>query len=398
MKRFLLLTVLLPTLLACGKAPQPRTYAPTPDILPGATSLEEYLPLLEGQRVSILSNQTGMITQDRHVLDTLLSLGVNVVSIFSPEHGFRGTADAGELVSSSVDEPTGVPIRSLYDGKGGVPSEEAMSEFDVLLFDLQDVGCRFYTYNVTMGKMMAVCAAHGKKMVVLDRPNPIGFYVDGPILDMKYKSGVGYWPIPVCHGMTLGELALMINGEGWLPGGAHCDLTVVKCRNYTHRSHYVLPVKPSPNLPDMRSIYLYPSLCYFEATPVSLGRGTDAPFQLYGHPNMKGYRFSFTPRSVEGAKNPPQLDRECWGMDLRTVPSDEAVNAAGINLEYVIDAYRNLNLDDHFFRSFFELLIGRDYVRKMIKEGASAAEIKAMWADDVASFKEQRKPYLLYEE
>lgn len=398
MKRFLLLTVLLPALLACGKAPQPRTYAPTPDILPGATALEEYLPLLEGQRVSILSNQTGMITQDRHVLDTLLSLGVNVVSIFSPEHGFRGTADAGELVSSSVDELTGVPIRSLYDGKGGVPSEEAMSEFDVLLFDLQDVGCRFYTYNVTMGKMMAVCATHGKKMIVLDRPNPIGFYVDGPILDMKYKSGVGWYPIPVCHGMTLGELALMINGEGWLPEAAVCDLTVVKCRNYTHQSRYVLPVKPSPNLPDMRSIYLYPSLCYFEATPVSLGRGTAQAFQMYGHPNMKGYSFSFTPRSVEGAKNPPQLDQECFGVDLRTEPSDEAVNVAGINLEYVIDAYRNLHMGDHFFRSFFELLIGRDYVRKMIKEGASAEEIKAMWADDVASFKEQRKPYLLYEE
>ena len=398
MKRFLLLTVLLPTLLACGKAPQPRTYALTPDILPGATALEEYLPLLEGQRVSILSNQTGMVTPERHVLDTLLSLGVNVVSIFSPEHGFRGTADAGELVSSSVDEPTGVPIRSLYDGKGGVPSEEAMSEFDVLLFDLQDVGCRFYTYNVTMGKMMAVCATHGKKMIVLDRPNPIGFYVDGPILDMKYKSGVGWYPIPVCHGMTLGELALMINGEGWLPEAAVCDLTVIKCRNYTHQSRYVLPVKPSPNLPDMRSIYLYPSLCYFEATPVSLGRGTAQAFQMYGHPNMKGYSFSFTPRSVEGAKNPPQLDQECFGVDLRTEPSDEAVNAAGINLEYVIDAYRNLHMGDHFFRSFFELLIGRDYVRKMIKEGASADEIKARWADDVAQFKIQRKPYLLYEE
>lgn len=398
MKRFLLLSVLLLMLFACGKAPQPRIYAPTPDILPGATALAEYLPLLEGQRVSILSNQTGMITPERHVLDTLLSLGVNVVSIFSPEHGFRGTADAGEHVASSVDGPTGVPIRSLYDGKGGVPSDEAVSEFDVLVFDLQDVGCRFYTYNVTMGKMMAVCARNGKKMIVLDRPNPIGFYVDGPILDMKYKSGVGWYPIPVCHGLTLGELALMINGEGWLPDGACCDLTVIKCRNYTHQSRYVLPVKPSPNLPDMRSIYLYPSLCYFEATPVSLGRGTAQAFQMYGHPNMKGCSYSFTPRSVEGAKNPPQLDQECFGMDLRTEPSDEEVNAAGINLEYVIDAYRNLHMGDHFFRSFFELLIGRDYVRKMIKEGASADEIKAMWADDVATFKEQRKPYLLYEE
>ena len=399
MKRLIaLLAALLVAAVSCCPSSHRLVYAPTPDILPGATDLEAYLPLLEGKRVSILSNQTGLVAPGRHVLDTLLSLGVNVVSIFSPEHGFRGTADAGELVSSGVDGPTGVPIRSLYDGKGGVPSAEAMAEFDVLLFDLQDVGCRFYTYNVTMGKMMGSCAAYGKKMIVLDRPNPIGFYVDGPILDMKYKSGVGAWPIPVCHGMTLGELAQMINGEGWLPGGVRCDLTVVKCRNYTHSSHYVLPVSPSPNLPDMRSVYLYPSLCYFEATPVSLGRGTDSAFQLYGHPNMKGYRFSFTPRSVEGAKNPPQLDRECFGVDLRTEPSDEAVNAAGINLEYVIDAYRNLNLDDHFFRSFFELLIGRDYVRKMIKEGATAGEIKARWADDVASFKQQRRPYLLYEE
>ena len=398
MKKLTIFLTLLAILASCTSQPTARVYAATPDILPGATALEEYLPLLEGQRVSILSNQTGMISSDRHVLDTLLSLGVNVVSIFSPEHGFRGTADAGEHVSSSIDELTGVPIRSLYDGKGGVPTDEAVAEFDILVFDLQDVGCRFYTYNVTMGKMMGVCAKHGKKMIVLDRPNPIGFYVDGPILDMKYKSGVGYWPIPVCHGMTLGELALMINGEGWLPDGAKCDLTVIRCRNYTHQSHYVLPVKPSPNLPDMRSIYLYPSLCYFEATPVSLGRGTQQAFQMYGHPNMKGYSFSFTPRSIEGAKNPPQLDRECFGVDLRTAPADEEVNSAGINLEYLIDAYRNLNLDDHFFRSFFELLIGRDYVRKMIKNGASAEEIKAEWAGDVASFMEQRKPYLLYEE
>lgn len=370
-----------------------------PRIMPGAESVEEYLPLLEGKRVSILSNQTGMVNETRHVLDTLLSLNVNVVSIFSPEHGFRGTADAGEHVSSSIDALTGVPIRSLYDGKGGVPAQEAVDEFDVLIFDLQDVGCRFYTYNVTMAKMMAVCARNGKKFIVLDRPNPIGFYVDGPILDMeKYKSGVGYIPVPVCHGMTLGELAMMINGEKWLPDGLQCDLTVIKCKNYTHRSKYVLPVKPSPNLPDMRSIYLYPSLCYFEATPVSLGRGTDKAFQMYGHPNMKGYKWSFTPRSIEGAKNPPQLNKECFGVDLRTTPSIDEINAAGINLEYVIDAYNNLNLDSHFFRSFFELLIGRDYVRKMIMEGASAAEIKAMWADDVASFTEQRRPYLLYEE
>ena len=398
MKKLLLLTALLAALSSCASKPELKVYAPTPEILPGATDLDAYLPLLEGKRVAILSNQTGMVTENRHVLDTLMARNVNVVSIFSPEHGFRGTADAGELVGNSVDGPTGVPISSLYDGKGGYPSDESISEFDVLIFDLQDVGVRFYTYNVTMGKMMYVCAKHGKKMIVLDRPNPIGFVVDGPILDMKFKSGVGWYPIPVCHGMTLGELALMINGEGWLPEHVKCDLTVIKCRNYTHQSRYVLPLKPSPNMPNMRSVYLYPSLCYFEATPVSLGRGTETPFQMYGHPNMKGYRFSFTPRSVDGAKNPPQIDQECYGVDLREHPSDEQVLEAGVNLEYIIDAYNNLHLEGHFFRSFFELLIGRDYVRKMIKEGASADEIKARWAGDVASFRQQRKPYLLYEE
>ena len=398
MKKILLLTALLVSMNACVSQPKLKVYPPTPEILPGATDLEAYLPLLEGKRVAILSNQTGMVSEDRHVLDTLLALNVNVVSIFSPEHGFRGTADAGELVGNSVDEPTGVPISSLYDGKGGYPSDESISEFDVLIFDLQDVGVRFYTYNVTMGKMMYVCAKHKKKMIVLDRPNPIGFLVDGPILDLKYKSGVGWYPIPVCHGMTLGELALMINEEGWLPERLKCDLTVIKCRNYTHQSRYVLPVKPSPNLPNMRSIYLYPSLCYFEATPVSLGRGTQTPFQMYGHPNMLGYKFSFTPRSMDGAKEPPQLDQLCYGVDLSAKPSDNDVLAAGINLEYIIDAYNNLHLGSHFFRSFFELLIGRDYVRRMIMEGASADEIRAMWTNDIIFFKEHRKPYLLYEE
>ena len=215
---------------------------------------------------------------------------------------------------------------------------------------------------------------------------------------MKYKSGVGGLPIPTVHGMTLGELATMANGEGWLKGGVKCDLKVVKCKNYTHAKLYRLPLKPSPNLPDMRSIYLYPSTCYFEATPVSLGRGTDKAFQMYGHPNMKGYDFSFIPRSIPGAKNPPQLDKVCYGVDLRTTPSIDEINAKGIDLSYIIDAYNNLNLGDHFFRSFFELETGQAYVRQMIKEGKSADQIKAMWQEDVAKFKEQRKPYLLYPE
>lgn len=361
----------------------------------GAESVNEYLPLLKGKKVAVLSNQTGIIGKT-HLVDSLVALKVNVVAIMSPEHGFRGDADAGEHVSSSVDQKTGIPIKSLYEGNTNKPSAELIKQIDVLVFDLQDVGVRFYTYLTTMARMMEACAENGKKMIVLDRPNPIGFYVDGPILDMKHKSGVGWLPIPVVHGMTLGELAMMINGEKWLTNGIQCDITVIKCKNYTHESMYTLPVKPSPNLPDMRSIYLYPSTCYFEATPVSLGRGTDKAFQMYGHPNMKGYSFSFTPRSIPGAKFPPQLNKECFGVDLRTTPSIEEINKTGINLEYVIDAYKNLNLDDHFFRSFFELLIGKSYVRKMIMEGKSAAEIKAMWADDVVKFKQQRKPYLLY--
>lgn len=367
------------------------------NIKTGAESVSEYLPLLQGKKVAVLSNQTGMIGKT-HLVDSLVALKINIVAIMSPEHGFRGDADAGEHVSSSVDQKTGIPIKSLYEGNTGKPASELMKEIDVMVFDLQDVGVRFYTYLTTMARMMEACAENGVKMVILDRPNPIGFYVDGPILDMKYKSGVGWLPIPTVHGMTLGELAGMINGEKWLKDGIQCDIKVIKCKNYTHASMYQLPVKPSPNLPDMRSIYLYPSTCYFEATPVSLGRGTTTAFQMYGHPNMKGYKFSFTPRSIPGAKFPPQLDKECFGVDLRKTPSTEEINKAGINLEYVVDAYKNLNLDDHFFRSFFENLIGQGYVRKMIKEGKTAGEIKAMWAGDVAKFKEQRRPYLLYPE
>lgn len=387
-KRFLFLLLFGCALMVC--------WAKDSRVVVGAERTGEYYPALKGQRVAVFSNHTGMVG-DRHLVDMLVADGVNVVTIFSPEHGFRGDADAGEHVAGSVDPKTGIKISSLYDGKSGRPSDESMHSFDVLLVDIQDVGLRFYTYYISMVKLMDACAEFGRPVIVLDRPNPNGHYIDGPILDMKYKSGVGWLPIPVVHGMTLGELARMVNGEHWLPEDRVCDLTVVPCLNYTHQTHYVLPVPPSPNLPNMRAVYLYPSTCYFEATPVSLGRGTDWPFQVYGHPNMKGYDFSFTPRSVPGAKNPPQLNKKCYGVDL-TGLTDEEIWAKGLNLEYVIDAYRNLNLDDHFFRSFFEKLIGVDYVRRMIEEGKSADEIKTMWHDDVEKFREQRRPYLLYEE
>lgn len=365
-------------------------------VILGAEQTKAYLPILKNKRVALFSNHTGMVG-DKHTLDILIENKINVVAIFSPEHGFRGTADAGERVSSSVDEKTGVPILSLYDGNSGRPSEANIRKFDILVVDIQDVGLRFYTYYISMVRLMDACAEFNRKMLILDRPNPNGFYVDGPILDMKYKSGVGWLPIPVVHGMTLGEIALMTNGERWLPASRVCDVTVIPCKNYTHRTKYILPIPPSPNLPDMKSIYLYPSTCYFEATPVSLGRGTDKPFQIYGHPNMKGYDFSFTPRSVPGAKFPPQLNKLCYGVDLSGIP-DEDIWEKGIDLSYVIDAYRNLNLGDHFFRPFFELLIGNENIRKMIKTGKSAEEIKATWKEDVERFKEMRKPYLVYSE
>ena len=388
MKKFIFFAFLLCSTLLC--------HAQKDQVIVGAEQTSEYFPILKGKRIAIFSNHTGMVG-NKHLLDVLIENKFNVVAIFSPEHGFRGDADAGEHVKSSVDPKTGVPILSLYDGKDKKPSDASMRKFDILIVDIQDVGLRFYTYYVTMCRLMDACAEYNRKVLLLDRPNPNGHYVDGPILDMKFKSGVGWLPIPVVHGLTLGELAQMVNGERWLPKSRVCDLTIIPCKNYTHQTMYELPIAPSPNLPNMKAIYLYPATCFFEATPVSLGRGTDLPFQIYGHPNMTGYDYSFTPRSVSGAKNPPQLNKKCYGVNLSNM-SNEEIWKRGVDLTYVIDAYRNLNMDDHFFRSFFELLIGTDYVRKMIKEGKSAEEIRATWQDDVEKFKVQRKPYLLYAE
>ena len=396
----------------------------------GAERTELYLDSLAGKRVAMLGNHTSLVngkfrskgesaprasegvkTNEEyiHTLDFLLEKGVNVVAVFSPEHGFRGTASAGEHVSNSVDEKTGVPILSLYSDAGARPTDEAMQSFDVLLIDIQDVGLRFYTYYITMVRLMNACADFGKQVIVLDRPNPNGYYVDGPILDMQHKSGVGYLPIPVVHGMTLGELALMVNGEGWLQDGKQCPLQVVPCKNYTHQTEYRLLVPPSPNLRNQLAIYLYPSICLFEGTPVSLGRGTDKPFLCYGHPDFeKGVKelgsegvktnvFTFTPRECEAAKNPPQKDQLCYGVDLSGMSEEEAMTKH-FDLEYVIDAYNRLNIGEAFFTKFFVKLTGQDYIQEMIMEGKNADEIGEMWQEDVRLFKEQRKPYLLYEE
>ena len=402
-------------------------------VILGDERFGEYLPLLEGQRVAILSNHSGIVgdkvdnwclkggqevtpesvgvpfgqpsdttspvTYGPHIVDVLLEKGVNVSAIFSPEHGFRGTADAGESVASGVDEATGIPLLSLYEEGSYMPSEENMEKFDLLLVDIQDVGLRYYTYYVTMHYMMDACAYYGKKIVILDRPNPNGFYVDGPILDMQYRSGIGSLPIAMVHGMTLGELALMINGEGWLKEGVKCDLTVIPCLNYNHGTRCTLVVPPSPNLKDMRSVYLYSSICFFEGTEVTTGRGTMYPFEVYGHPQMDDRGFSFTPRSIPGAKHPRYQDQECNGVDLRNKPLQEIWDEQ-VNIGYVIDAYNHYPAGSAFFmdNNHFELLVGVDYPREMILSGASAAEISARWADDVARFTQQRRPYLLYKE
>ena len=389
-------------------------------VLVGMTDTAAYFPLLEGRRVAVLANHTAVAgfvggqaagepsgadccgagrmpgasaAGTVHLVDLLYGRGFDVTAIFSPEHGFRGTADAGEHVASSVDTRTGIPIRSLYDGNTKRPSDEAMRSFDVLLVDMQDVGLRFYTYYISMLRMMDACADYGCRVVVLDRPNPNGSHVDGPLLDMKYKSGVGALPVPVLHGLTMGEIARMALGEGW---AKPCELVVVRCRNYTHDTPYELPVAPSPNLPRQRAVYLYPSVCLFEGTVVSLGRGTDKPFECYGHPDMKGYAFAFTPRPTAGAKHPPLEGKLCRGVDLSGMPLDEA-REQGLTLKYVMEAYRNLGLGDKFFTPMFEKLIGAGYVREMIVAGASEAEIRARWAEDIRRFRALRERYLLYE-
>jgi Uncharacterized protein conserved in bacteria len=369
----------------------------------GAQQTQEYLPLLEGKRVAILTNHTA-IMGETHLVDSLYALGVNLTTIFAPEHGFRGAADAGAHIENEVDLATGIPVVSLY-GRLTMPTDSMMHEIDVMMYDIQDVGLRFYTYLSSLYYLMEACARNDVPLILLDRPNPNGHYVDGPILDMQYKSFVGVVPIPVVHGMTLGELAGMMNGKNWLKDSLQCNVTVIKCRNYTHASLYELPVKPSPNLPNNRSIYLYPSLCPFEGTVVSLGRGTPFPFQVYGHPDMTGYPFSFTPEPTPGAMRPLLNGQLCQGVDLRTSPPDEEVFKDGFSLKYIVDAYQNLNngtqIGEKFFRSNgsgFDRLVGASYIRPMILDGKSAKEIESLWKDEVIQFKADRKPYLLYDD
>ncbi len=370
----------------------------------GAADTAAYFPLLAGRTVAVLANHTSVVDLPGcmgadaagriHLVDLLHSRGFDVAAIFAPEHGFRGTADAGAAVEGSTDARTGIPVRSLYDGRTRRPAAETMRGIEVLVVDMQDVGTRFYTYYIAMIRMMEAAAHTGAEVIVLDRPNPHGSYVDGPLLEEQYRSGVGQLPIPVVHGLTLGELARMAVGEGWIPP---CRLTVIPCRNYTHRDRYVLPVPPSPNLRSQRAICLYPSLCLMEGTVLSVGRGTERPFEVYGHPDLSQAPYRFTPRSCAGAQHPPFEGVCCRGYDLGDMDEEEILSA-GLDLRYVIEAYRMLGMGDRFFTPMFEKLIGVGWVRRMIEAGCSADRIRAEWAQDVARFREQRRKYLLYTE
>ncbi|MBT4217116.1 MAG: DUF1343 domain-containing protein [Flavobacteriales bacterium] len=352
-----------------------------------AERTKAYLPLLEDNKIAIVGNQTSMI-KNTHLVDSLISLEVDVIKVFSPEHGFRGKADAGAKIEDGIDVKTGIPIISLY-GKNKKPSSKQLENIDVLLFDIQDVGARFYTYISTLHYVMEAAGEHNIKVIILDRPNPNGHYIDGPIREDGFESFVGMHPIPIVHGMTIGEYAKMINAENWISN--KCNLTVIEMENYNHDMHYNLPIKPSPNLPNSKSINLYPSLCLFEGTNISIGRGTDYPFQHFGAPYLES-NYSFTPKSGEGSKYPKHKNIECFGTDLRFQDN----YLTDINLNWIINSYNNCPYKEKFFTNFFDKLAGTDKLRLQIIDGKTEKEIKGSWIDRLDKFKLTRKKYLLY--
>ena len=362
--------------------------------IPGSYRIELYRDLISDKSLAVVANQTSMVGQV-HFVDTLSSIGFNIKIIFAPEHGFRDMADAGENIEDGKDPKTGIPLISLY-GSHRKPTEGDLRGIDAVIFDIQDVGARFYTYISTLHYVMESCAENGVKCIVLDRPNPNGFYFDGNIPDTAYSSFVGMHPVPVVHGMTIGEYALMINGEGWLKRGIKCDLTVIKCDNYDHNTYYNLPVRPSPNLPNQNSVYLYPSICFFEGTTLSLGRGTPFPFQVFGSPELPDNGFSFTPASVPGAKNPPLLGVKCYGTDLRDALEKKIVPKPELNLSWLIHAYNDFPDKDKFFTPYFDLLAGGPQMRNQIQNGMTASQIRASWMEGLSNFGKIREKYILY--
>ena len=367
---------------------------PGPIVL-GAQQTERYLPILKNKNIGIVANQTSVIFKPEgytHLIDTLLSLNIIIKKAFAPEHGFRGRADAGEYVKDGVDAGSGIPIVSLY-GSNKIPNAAILSDLDVVIFDVQDVGARFYTFLSTLHYMMETCANLGITVLILDRPNPNGHYVDGPTLDLKYTSFVGVHPVPVVHGMTVGEYAQMINGEGWLKEGVKCELKVISIQNYTLSTIYQPPINPSPNLPNSKAINLYPSLCFFEGTNMSMGRGTANQFQIIGSPFLKGdlYNYEFIPKPNIGAKYPIHEGDICKGLNLQNEP-----RLNYIELKWLIDAYQNSSNKIVFFNPFFTKLAGQELLQKKIENGWNAQQIRASWKDDIEKYKRLREPYLLY--
>lgn len=361
----------------------------------GAEQTEAYLPLLQNKRVGLVVNQTSMV-KDIHLVDFLRNKQINIIGIFAPEHGFRGDHSAGEKVKSSIDPKTKLPVYSLY-GAYKKPNEAQLKDIDVIVFDIQDVGARFYTYISTLHYVMEACAEQNKKLIILDRPNPNGHYVDGPILDTAFKSFVGMHPVPVVHGLTVGEYARMINGEGWLKNKAQCQLQVIKMKQYSHQTNYVLPVKPSPNLPTMSSIFLYPSLCFFEGTNYSVGRGTPYPFEFVGKPNCAIGTDTITPRHLPGvADHPPHENKQIKGFNLRAYGTNIAPSQKKLNLYWLIELYKYDENKNEFFTNFFDKLAGTDELRKQIIAGKSEIEIRESWKKKIEEYRMKRRRYLLY--
>lgn len=362
---------------------------PRPAVV-GAEQMDVLLPLLKGKRVGLVVNNTSLVKKT-HLADTLVNAGVSVKKIFGPEHGFRGDAADGDHVNDTIDAKTSVPVISLY-GKNRKPTPEQLHDLDVLVFDIQDVGARFYTYISTMHEVMEVCATQKKKLIVLDRPNPNGSYVDGPVREASLKSFVGMHAIPIAHGMTIGELAQLINGEGWLEGGAKCELQIINVKNWKHNDDYSLPARPSPNLPNDQAIRLYPSICLFEGTVISVGRGTPTPFQILGNPELKGMPYSFTPVSIKGfSTEPPLKNQLCYGMDLRSVKPKRK-----LDLSYLLKFYELYPDKEKFFLPYFDRLAGTAELKKQIAAGLSEDQIRKSWEPGLRAFKQIRKKYLLY--
>lgn len=401
----LLISIIIAVFANCSAQPKYKnTEKPhQSSIITGAEQTEGYLPYLHGKRVGVVVNPTSIIKK-KPLVDSLVQTGIHIMKIFGPEHGFRGNASAGATVNDTIDIKTGIPVVSLY-GRKSKPSKADLQDVDVMVFDIQDVGVRFYTYINVLKSVMEACAENGKELIVLDRPNPNAFYVDGPVLDMKLKSGIGMFPIPILHGMTIGEFAQMINGESWLPNNLRCNLKVIKLKNYTHDTPYTLPVPPSPNLNTQQAVLLYPSVCLFEGTVISLGRGTYMPFTVLGNPLLKDkYSFSFKPVYIKGMSETPLfMNQECFGIDLRNFDANTFRVSRQLNLKWLREMYAAYPDKEKFFdfrqspqMGDFDKLAGNTLLRQQIMKGVSEDEIRKSWEPALSQYKEMRKKYMLY--